>query len=313
MRFFILLIALIGLSTPLLAGQLNYRKSYSGHNVQFYYEWQDLFGEKHKVHFNLPLKDMEQGNREFEAYDNHKASAYIYKRMKSRADELSQGGMKIDIRQVGNGIKMEAQGAPEAQLYTALNELKQLQLDARNDYVKGKLYSFVNETTVMPDHPRIAARYTRAMRPVAEALAAQVRGKSQREVINHVLSFLQTMPYNQLLSRVTSNGAGYQTPYGLLYENRGDCDTKSVAFAAIMRNLYPNLRMVMVYVPGHAFIGMNIPAQNDDVALRLGGTNFVLAEPVGPSLVPVGMIAPDSAAYLRGRNYSYQEIPFNES
>ena len=128
--------------------------------------------------------------------------------------------------------------------------------------------------------------------------------------MNYALNFLQNIPYDQLVSRYTSNGAGFQTPYGLLYNNRGDCDTKSVALAAILRNLFPELRIVMVYVPEHAFVGVHFKPGKKDYALQLGGQPFVLAEPTGPSLAPLGRLDDRALSYLDSGKFSYQEVPF---
>lgn len=81
--------------------------------------------------------------------------------------------------------------------------------------------------------------------------------------------------------------------------NRGDCDTKSTAMAAILRNLFPDMKMIMVLVPNHAFLAVAMPKQPGDQYLRFDGTDYVVLEAAGPALTPVGRAYPATKEYIR--------------
>ena len=68
------------------------------------------------------------------------------------------------------------------------------------------------------------------------------------------------------------------------------------------------MRTMMIYTPGHAFIGLGIPSTSTDRTLNINGATFVLAEPAGPAILPLGMISPEAEADLRRNQYSYREI-----
>jgi hypothetical protein len=195
---------------------------------------------------------------------------------------------------------------------------------AHNDYIASKFYASVDDTHIMPDHKRIAQRYVGAMAPLATALknsqgslnngnrngTISGGGADPRDLINYIMHFWQSIPYDELENRYTSNGAGFETPYGILAGNKGDCDSKAVALAATLRSLYPNLRLTMVYVPDHAFIGIGLPQGPHDYALRLGDGTYVLADPTGPSFMNLGQVADHALTALNSGQFSYQEIPF---
>jgi hypothetical protein len=131
----------------------------------------------------------------------------------------------------------------------------------------------------------------------------------QREQINWIMGFLQSIPYDTLQNRRTSNGSGFQTPYALLRTNRGDCDTKSVALLAILRSLYPTLPLSMIYVSEHAFVGIGIAQGPKDYALKLNNRPYVLADPTGPSQIPLGVADRRALALLKSADFFHKPIP----
>lgn len=150
-----------------------------------------------------------------------------------------------------------------------------------------------------PDYRMIAQTSARDLKPLADAWAAQFQSPTDPGAIDALLGFFQSIPYDTLQSRLTSNGAGFAFPVALLARNRGDCDTKSVAFAATLHAAAPTLGIAMVLIPGHALIGLRVPPRRADRTITLAGATYVLAEPVGPRLTRLGEIAESSRRSLR--------------
>lgn len=168
---------------------------------------------------------------------------------------------------------------------------------ARETFLKDRSYT-VDGRIRRPDYQAIARASVRDLRPLARALAAHTAGRPPREVIDLALQFFQTIPYDTLTSRLTSNGAGFAFPVAMLADNKGDCDTKSVAFAAVMRTLFPDRAIILVLLPDHALIGMDLPRRPGDRTIRHRGRHVVLMEPVGPAQLPVGQIGDQSRGRL---------------
>lgn len=309
---FLVFLTAISCVLPAGAAQTYFYKSYRGVGVEFNYRWTDFENKEHKAQFTLRQDDTNLGEREFQPFDNKKAQKFVYESLKKKAKELSTAYMTIRVKNAFDRYEFEVDGrANPLDVEQRIALLKEEQQKAMNTYVTSMMYQYAEDGSneIMPDYAKISQRYTRMMAPVARALMKDVRRMDEREVANKVLSFLQNIPYDTLRSRYTSNGAGFQTPSGLLSGNRGDCDTKSVTFAAIMRNIYPRSRILIVQVPGHALVGFNFGEKAGDKALHIKGIPFVLAEPVGPGLAPLGVVSPNALHYLESGDFSYKEMP----
>jgi hypothetical protein len=164
-------------------------------------------------------------------------------------------------------------------------------------YYEERRYRLHDDRSLRPDYARIARESVEPLAPVAAALAAATRGRSRREVIDRLLLFLQTIPYDPLEDRATD--AGFALPLAVLAGNRGDCDSKSVTFAALLHRLYPDLPIALILVPGHALVALGLsPEGGDRRTIRYAGRTWVLGEPVGPGAYPLGRIAEESASGL---------------
>jgi hypothetical protein len=118
-----------------------------------------------------------------------------------------------------------------------------------------------------------------------------------------------------LESRITSSGSGFNPPLQVLWENQGDCDSKMTLTAALLRALMPRIDMTLIYIDGHAFIGIDIPGQANEVTIEHNEVKYLLAEPTGPALLPLGTLAPESELAINQGHYiaqDYHEVLSNE-
>jgi hypothetical protein len=183
------------------------------------------------------------------------------------------GGIGDDLRQDIQGIQKRMQ-------------------DFQAAYFHERLYKVQDGKYVLPDYARIADISVPDLRPAAAAISRWTRGLPRRESLSRLLLFIQTIPYDRLEDRSTD--AGFLLPLVMLDENRGDCDSKSVTYAVLAHRMYPNLAISMVLVPQHAFLALGLPPAPGDRTLRQDGRTWVLAEPVGPGVQPVGRIGKES-------------------
>jgi hypothetical protein len=170
------------------------------------------------------------------------------------------------------------------------------------DFFRERHYRLIRtpdgERLIQPDFARIA----RAAAPHLAEAAAAVRDWTladtgdgrRRSVLNGLLLFVQSIPYDALGDRADS--AGFLPPIQLLLENRGDCDSKSVLFAALAHQLYPDLPLAMVLLSGHAYVALGFAPEAFDTSLDYDGRRWTVAEPVGPHVSLIGELAPDTGA-----------------
>lgn len=289
------------------SSQLNFELGFRGHVYAYHYKWLDHNRKPQQMTFELGSQMVKQAAHEFQPFDNAAANEFVLTAVKTYAENLKTKGISMLVQENPETGKMvvSAKGAvPTTTLHQEMNTVTDLVGKARDAYIQNRLFRKFDAGSIMPDHARIAELNYARMRPVASAIAGKTVGYDFRERVNFTLGFLQSIPYDELLDRENSNGSGFATPVELLSRNLGDCDSKSVAFASIIRNIYPQIPMVMVLVPGHAFVGIAAQQGPDDFALRINGRTYVLAEPVGPALLPLGKLDKRSEAMLRGGQYT---------
>ncbi len=147
------------------------------------------------------------------------------------------------------------------------------------------------------DYSRIAKVYQETLAPLALRFSRSVLDDRAR--IQLALNFFQAIPYSQLRNRNRSGIAGFVSPPALLHINQGDCDTKATAMSAVLAQLVPQRQVVMVLIKEHAFLGVALTPQRGDVIYEYQGLEYVLMEPAGPALLPLGKISRRSKSAVK--------------
>ncbi len=195
--------------------------------------------------------------------------------------------------QVQTDVDRDAQDI-HAQIESDLSAIQQRVQDLADGFFRERLYILNEDRLLRPDYARIARLAVDDLVPVAAAMRQWTHGMSRREALGHLLLFIQSIPYDQLEDRRTD--AGFLLPALVLAENRGDCDSKAVTFAALAHLLYPDLPIAMVLLPRHAYLALGLAPEPGDQALKLNRQTWTLAEAAGPGLFPIGRLAPGSSA-----------------
>ncbi|MDU0352673.1 hypothetical protein RS130_00975 [Paraglaciecola aquimarina] len=172
------------------------------------------------------------------------------------------------------------------------------------------LQTHVGQQFIKPDHLRYIEEGKASLSPAAQALNKKISATNNTQsFVNLLLSWVQSIPYNTLQDRQTTNGAGYLPPSLVLSNNQGDCDSKSVLAASLIRSVLPEVKMVMLYLPKHALLGININNNRRGRRLDIEGINYTLMEPTGPAELKLGNIARSSEQAIASKKYSYEIIP----
>ena len=131
------------------------------------------------------------------------------------------------------------------------------------------------------DHAGIARR---ASEPLAECTRAldEEAGASLRRQLGAFVAFFQEIPYERPPSQWRGRSTlGFYVPTEVLVGNHGDCDSKSVAFTSMWRRLARPV--LLIRVPGHMLVGVEMRPGPDERYVRMGNRYFVLCEVVGPA------------------------------
>ena len=207
--------------------------------------------------------------------------------------QAAQARANRAVRRFAEETDAQAEGI-DGEIQAKLEAIEDRMRSFELDYLGKRLYQLDDRGGILPNYARIAERALPGLAPLARALSAQVRGLSTRDGLTRVLGFIQTIPYDPLADR--AKDPGLLPPLVMLAENRGDCDTKSVAFAALAHLLYPKVPSALILVPEHALLALGLDTKPGDRVVRFRGRDWVLVEPVGPDTPPVGQIGKDSPA-----------------
>jgi len=292
------------------AEQLHFSKKKLTDSYQFNYQWLDHESTQQTISFTLSKDALFNRFRSFRAYKPEFAEKAIFQAIKKQWQQSPIADILVNFPQsnIYNGIDIV--GSDPQKVQQAYQKLNQLNEKCTTTYLTENYYqTFTTHdqiTGIKPDHVAIANGSVADLKVIKPLILKNVSIKNIRKVTNYVLAFIQSIPYSPLESRVSSSGAGFNTPLKLLWENQGDCDSKVTLTAALLRALMPRISMVLVFVDQHAFIGIAIPAVGDEITIEENGVTFVLAEPTGPVLLPLGELAPSSAQAIYNGHYITQ-------
>ena len=290
---------------PAAARQLSFERRRGGAQTQYRVRWLDHDGRERDVSFALETAEIDAAARLFRDFSLEAMRDYLEAAIRQTATTWAQVKLEIERRPMAVdtvGVGYRLSGPPNL-LEDADRQVKQALNDARNRYTAAHLRR-VDGNVISVDYVVAMRRYVRAMWPLAQALLAVAGGADERGRVALALSFFQAIPYDELRDRVRNGGYDFAPPPTLLELNRGDCDSKAVALACVLRAVTPGRLSAMATMPGHAILGVDVPWREGDAWVRQRGRVFIALEPAGPAMAPVGKVAPETARYLDAQRFS---------
>lgn len=292
--------------------QIVFNKNQQNSEIQFNYVWQNHQQQDTKLSFSLPLRQVNQQNHKKFVPDL--AQQYVYIELHKAARKIDPREARVQIQNRGQDILIQVNSRSDKLLNKWQQLMAQSQTKAFDQYLEENYYShfisYMGQKAVKPDHLRYITENNTALLPIAQAVYDKLPTNSEtRAYVNLVLSWVQSIPYNELENRLTSNGAGYLPPLSVVANNQGDCDSKTVLMASLIRSLLPDVSMAMVFLPGHALLGVVLPFRTNEQTINIDGLDYLLMEPTGPAKIPLGEIANSSARAIASNMYSLEVVP----
>ena len=321
------------MAVPASADQIGRDVVRTQDGVRFTIAFRDSRDRAHRLKFAFPAHSYAEGkdglppvdSEAVEARINEPVQSYVAKRrarwrqvLRKRLDRIRRGlpdhitiehsfdggnlswslksreASRDELRALADRIKDRIQDVSERILDSARDDVERYAKKVRDDVYNDLYYIRDPELDLLRvDYRRVAKEAADRLRPLADAIAGRT-GQDARARLTLALAMLQTIPYDRLTDRDVADGTGFATPIEMLHLNRGDCDSKATALAALMRTLAPEVRTAMILLPGHAVLAADIPTEPGDRVIELRGEKFVLMEPAGPARTPVGEIADSS-------------------
>lgn len=310
--FFCFILASLFTQSFVFATQSAFSKTKVNKDMRFNYSWTNHQEQLVDLSFSLPLRQINQQSHK--KFVPELAQQYVYIELHKDARKIDPREARVQIQRRGQDIQIQVTSRSDNLLQKWQRSMAQSETRALDQYLEDNYYSHfrthMGQQAVKPDHLRYIAENTLDLLPVAQAVYDKLPEKSEtRAYVNLLLSWVQSIPYNELANRLDSNGAGYLPPVSVVANNQGDCDSKSVLMASLIRSLLPDVKMAMIYLPGHALLGVVLPFRVNEETFDIDGVDYLLMEPTGPAKIPLGQIANRSARDIAGNMLSYEEVP----
>jgi hypothetical protein len=307
-----LIIVFMSVHLPSFAQQLDFNKSKKNKEMSFNYTWSDHQELTRDIAFALPLRQLNRQNHK--KFIPDLAQQYVYIELHKAARKIDPREARVQIQHRGQDIHIQVTSRSNNLLDKWQRSMNQSQDKALDQYLKDNYYSHfrshLGQKAVKPDHLRYISENQAALLPIAQAVYDKLPTNSEtRSYVNLVLSWVQSIPYNELKNRISSNGAGYLPPLSVVANNQGDCDSKTVLMASLIRSLLPEVKMTMIFLPNHALLGIVLPFRTNEQTIDVDGLDYLLMEPTGPAKIPLGEIANSSARDIAGNMYSLEQVP----
>lgn len=296
-------------------GQEKFEKSFSNDNIELSYQWRDHFNVSRTIEFSLPKDKVQDQYRSVKKYMPEIVQRYVYIELMKKAQQIDPREASVRIKKVGKDFNIEVSSQSPEMLQKWRETMYTNQDDAYTKYLYENYYTryqnHLGQTGIKPDHLRYLKESRELLIPVAQAFFDSLgKGGDTRDYVGLLLSWIQSIPYNVLEDRLVSNGAGYSSPIEVLTSNLGDCDSKTTLAAALMRALFPNLKMAILYLPNHALLAANFATKDHDNFIEIDGYKYVLLEPTGPALLNIGQVANKSGTDIASGMYSVEVVPY---
>lgn len=294
------------------AKQLSFTKEVQENSYLFNYQWLDHDKVRQSINFSLTKSALFERFRMLKPYQGEFAQKTILRTIKKQLRKQPLIGAHAVFKQQQGKMVIQVKGRDDEKVATAYQEIKLIEQEVTKDYFQKNYYqrftTHDQQTGIKVDHVNIAQDSVADFKALKPIILDIVSIENIRKVTNFVLSFVQSIPYSTLESRLTSSGAGFNPPAKLLWENQGDCDSKMALTATILRALMPRIDMAMIYIDEHAFIGIAVPAEANEVSIEHQEINYLLAEPTGPALYKLGSLAPESELAIDQGRYVVEEF-----
>jgi hypothetical protein len=294
----VLLLACGGAPGGVQAQQLDFKRVSRSGDELLSYRWRDSEKREYSTAFTLTKQAIQQSETSFREFSLNAMWRYLELDLRDETQKFGQGA-KINLSRTREGLHWTVQAPDQKTADELMAKTKERLTRSEKEYLAGHLRRRIDGRRIIVDFAGATAALQQPMTAVARALGTTPNvDNSDRARIGLALAFFQEVPYAVLEDKERRGGDFLPAP-ALLAQNRGDCDSKAVALAAVLRTYVPGRRLVVVTMPEHAILAVDMPAETGDWTIRDRGRQYVALEAAGPALAPIGRVGPHTAKYLK--------------
>ncbi len=294
------------------ASQLGFQKKNQVEGHSFSYRWFD--GKKHyAIQFSLANTSLNQLPESPIRYNNNLLQQEVIAAIRHYALDVSEQGVQIIIKRLGLNTEYQVRAPNDKAANETLEKINELQDTVKAEFYEKNFFltytSPLGEKAIQHDFARYVHDSKDGLNSIVDAIKSiQENQKDYREFITIAMSWVQSIPYDDLRNRISSNGSGFASPKDLILQNRGDCDSKSTLLAAILKAYNEQIKLKMILLPKHALLGVSLRALPNEKTITSDSIPYVLLEPTGPAYYKIGEADDDSLMAIRNRQYRFASL-----
>lgn len=281
------------------AKQISFSMTAEQDITQFHYQWDTASKEKHAVSFSL-------SNEILSTEDQYPITVPLKEVLQIQRDAVNEWAKNqsgVDVQAIlgpNNTIAIEISGIDQSLMNRKYKEALQVRESAENQFLIQTGYQMIN-SELLPNFERLIREYSKTLAPLAKGL------KRPDDTVNsyakRVLAFVQNIPYDESRKNL------FRRPISILKNNKGDCDSKTVLYLALIKAGYPNIPVAVVDITDHAFVLLGAKGLDTKMEVEIDGQVWVPVESVGPGLSPLGELRPESLQYFQSGNFRLFIVP----
>lgn len=280
------------------AQQLDFKRVSQGGDELLSYRWKDADRREYDVAFTLTREAIKEAEASFHDFSMDAMWRALELDLRDEVERFGNGA-RINLTRNIDGLRWTLQARDQKAADLLSRKVAERLEREQQAYLKTYLRRMVGEHRIMVDFAAAASAMQKPLRAVARALGEVPEvADDDRDRITLALSFFEQIPYVVLEDKRRRGGDFLPGP-ALLAQNRGDCDSKAVALAAVLKTFTPTRKLAVVTMPGHAVLAVDLPAREGDWTVRVGGRQYVALEVSGPVMAPIGNVGNITAKYFR--------------
>jgi len=280
------------------AQQVDFKRVSRSGDELLAYRWVDADKREHLTSFTLTRDAIKEAEESFREFSLAAMWRYLEVDLRNEVEKFGQG-THLNLSRTKDGLHWTIQAPDQKTADLAMQKTKTRLAQDEKTYLTQHLRHRVDDRRIMVDYAAATSALTQPMKAVARALG-ETPGieDDDRARINLALGFMQEIPYAVLEDKERRGGDFLPAP-AMLAQNRGDCDSKAVTLAAILKTYARSRRMAMVTMPEHAILAVEIPAKQGDWTVQSQGRQYVALEAAGPAMAPIGRVGLRTGKYLQ--------------
>ena len=307
---FLLGLLLLFISLFSQAKQLEFNRIQQADQTLLSWVWKDAQGDQHYLKGSINTEVLVNAGRGTSKFKSRHYNQFQVRAARKAEANLPPG---VNLRLVHSAHTYEAElisaGAEPEVLLGAQVQFRKLMEQSGNGYLNArKLIQFQDahgKLRIMPDHLFFTINDIRPMHPLLENLREQVRLLPPHQTIERVMSFVQTIPEDDY----DESGTSYRSPLTVLFDNKADVASKATLAAAMIRGIYPQRPLTLMYMKGHVMLGVQINYDLPGKTYYDGKEVWICAEIANKKPLAIGTIRPDTEKALAAQAVELIRVP----